>query len=56
MKKGLLSRTTEKPAFLCDFRKSRAKGPSLRYVTETSKLPKQSDFYEVRLAVPQYIY
>ena len=31
--KGLLSKSTEKPAFLCDFRKSRAKGRGLCHVT-----------------------
>jgi hypothetical protein len=55
MKDGLLSRTTEKPAFLCDSRKSRAKDPSLCHVTKTSKLSKQNDFDRVRFAVPQYV-
>jgi hypothetical protein len=48
-----MSRTTEKPAFLCDSSKSRAKGPILCHVTKTSKPPKQREFYGVRLAVPQ---
>jgi glutathionyl-hydroquinone reductase len=56
MKEGLLSRTTEKPAFLCDSRKSRTKGPSLCHVTKTSKQSKQSDFDRVRLAIPHYIW
>ena len=41
----------KKPAFLCDSCKSRAKGPSLYHVTKTAKLPKQRDFYKVRIAV-----
>jgi hypothetical protein len=55
MEEGLLSRTTEKPAFLCGSRKSLAKGRGLCHVTKTSKLSKQSDFDRVRLAVLHYI-
>jgi hypothetical protein len=51
MEKGLLSRTTEKPAFLYNSCKLYIKGPSLYYITKILKLLKQSNFHRIRLAI-----